>query len=444
MKMNRIDSEVPMNDKFLDGLLEFLSDSPTPFHAVKNLKDLLSQAGFEPLEETNAWDIKSDSKYFVTRNDSSIIAFAGGNNPPSESGIRLIGAHLDSPCLKLNPNPIFSHHGYQNLNVEVYGSVLLRTWFDRDLSVAGRIYFKDTDGRIASQLVDLCHPIGVIPSLAIHLDRNANTKQRINSQLHLNPVVTAFGADAGFEFYEYILDSIEFKDKEKPKPESVLGANLSLYDTCRPARVGVNQEFIASARIDNLVSCYAGAIALIESEPVAFRGFVFSDHEEVGSVSDSGAQGNFLANVIDRAIGLNPEITRKSVLLSADGAHAIHPNYPDKHDTHHAPVINQGLVIKVNTNQRYATTGETLSLVRNIANELGLATQIFISRNDIPCGTTIGPISASEIGIKTVDVGVAQFAMHSIRELCGSVDAYNFYRLLTAFLSDETVTVFNS
>ena len=214
---------------------------------------------------------------------------------------------------------------------------------------------------------------------------------------------------------------------------------MCLYDVNRPIRFGqADNELIASARIDNLLSCYAGLSALLESNEQQFCGLICSDHEEVGSVSDTGAQSPFLKSVLRRVFpGIDSRMMRNSLLVSADGAHGIHPNYPDKHDSQHAPVINRGPVIKVNSNQRYATTAESLSFIRYLCLKNNLPYQIFVSRNNMPCGTTIGPIAASELGIQTVDVGVAQFAMHSIRETTGANDAYTFKKLLCAFYDSD-------
>ncbi len=439
-------------NEYLQGMLEYIGDSPTPFHASANLCSLLDEHGFRRLSETEEWQFEEGDRCYVTRNDTSLIAFRFGQKSIIEHGMRLIGAHVDSPCLKLNPNSVIERLGYRIANVEVYGSALLRTWFDRDLSIAGRIFVRSADGSIHSALLDYVQPIAVIPSIAIHLQRDANTRQKIDSQVHINPVLLideGLERDSSSSLPRQLLsiaDDSDFTDE-------ILGFDLRFYDVNPPGLIGAPVEsvdsteqcpeacpqYLASARIDNLLSCYAGAQALIHASEDNFCMLVASDHEEVGSVSQSGAQGRFLQQVLERIGGMEPRVIRRSALLSADGAHGLHPNYADKHDDQHRPVLNEGPVIKVNSNQRYATSDETEALIRGICADLNIPVQTFVSRNDMPCGTTIGPLVASEIGIRTVDVGVAQFAMHSIRELAGCADAVYFSELLKAFYDSNTV-----
>ena len=426
---------------YLDSLLQFIADSPTPFHASRNLSVKLEAAGFERLNETENWRLDPNGKYYVTRNDTSLCAFRYGADKDQQTGLRLVGAHLDSPCLKLNPNPVYTKFGYESINVEVYGSALVRTWFDRELSVAGRVYYLDRDSKPKSCFIDLKEPIAIIPSIAIHLEREANVKQAIDTQIHLNPLCSLeINTKAKEEsvLYQKLLQILEDADTSL-RTEAILGFDLSLYDVNPPQRFGrSHDELIASARIDNLLSCFAAAHSMLHSNDDRFCGLICSDHEEVGSVSDTGAQGSFLEAVLTRAIPqYDSRVIRRSMLISADGAHGIHPNYPNKHDHEHAPRINRGPVIKVNSNQRYATTGESISFIKYLCRKNEIPYQVFVSRNNIPCGTTIGPIVASEIGIKTVDIGVAQFAMHSIRETTGANDAYDFMKLLTAFYESD-------
>ncbi len=427
----------------MDLLLQFIEDSPTPFHASKNLSEMLEAAGFKRLNETSEWKLDSRDKFYVTRNDTSLIAFSYGSESAHQAGLRLVGAHLDSPCLKLNPNPVYNRHGYESINVEVYGSALVRTWFDRELSVAGRVFYLDRDLNLKSRLVDLNDPISVIPSIAIHLEREANVKQSINSQVHLNPLCSLRSVSAPGEhsvLHGKLFEQLENVNSEFGE-EAILGFDLCLYDVNPPRRYGrVDAELISSARIDNLLSCFAGAYSIINSKDDHFCGLICSDHEEVGSVSDTGARSSFLESVLNRAVpDYDSRVIRRSMLISADGAHGFHPNYPEKHDSNHIPLLNLGPVIKVNSNQRYATTGETISFIKYLCMEHNIPYQVFVSRNNIPCGNTIGPIVASELGIKTVDIGVAQFAMHSIRETAGANDAYEFKKLLTAFYESELI-----
>ncbi len=437
--------------EYLEGMRKYIRKSPSPYHASINVCNILDKHGFSRLSETDDWDLTQTKKCYVTRNGTSVIAFRLGQNSKKTHGMRLVGAHLDSPCLKLNPNPINQQSGYWMANVEVYGSPLLRTWFDRDLSIAGRIFERNTNQPV---LVNCQEPIGVIPSIAIHLDRDANKCQKINSQVHVNPVLLSH---AGFENSQSEPLLSQLLNANCHKTEEILGCDLRLYDVnppriirskgssdCDPS-VGYDfrKQYLSSARIDNLLSCYAGVRALVDSDDDNSCMLVLNDHEEVGSVSDSGAQGNFLQQVLERIGGLDPRVTRRSVFVSADGAHGLHPNYPEKHDDQHQPILNQGPVIKVNSNQRYASSDESESFIRKLCIESDIPVQVFVSRNNLPCGTTIGPLIAAEVGIRTVDIGVAQFAMHSIRELAGCGDAVDFIKLLKAFFSSDTSLLVN-
>ena len=437
-------------NQFLNGMLEFIKNSPTPNHASQNLCALLNEQGFRRLSETEEWYLQEGDQCYVTRNDTSVIAFRFGSNSKVTHGMRLVGAHLDSPCLKLNPKANFEKHGYRIANVEVYGSSLLRTWFDRDLALAGRIFVRNADGSIRKILVDSKVPVAVIPSIAIHLERQANKLQEIDSQVHINPVLLNHSGDS-----ETLPQELLISAGEQVEVEDILGFDLRFYDSNPPNLIGSEGErsnsqnltpdcsnlYISSARIDNLLSCYAGVQALFDANDDNLCMLVASDHEEVGSISDSGAQGRFLLQVLERIGSLDSRVIRNSAMLSADGAHGLHPNYPEKHDEQHRPVLNKGPVIKVNSNQRYATSDETEAVIRGLCSDLKIPVQIFVSRNDQPCGTTIGPLVASEIGIRTVDVGVAQFAMHSIRELAGCDDAVYFLKLLKAFYDSDSVSL---
>ena len=435
----------------VNSALDFIGRSPSPYHASSNLCRLLEFSGFRRIRETEKWHLSQGDRCYVTRNETSVIAFRYGKNNIETNGMRLVGAHIDSPCLKLNPNSITDRCGYRLANVEVYGSPLLRTWFDRDLSLAGRIFYRRPNGVVESTLVDWQEPIAVIPSIAIHLQRDANTRQEINKQTHINPVLLDQQNLVDVDFRTMVMNQLHRQSIDVDK-DAILGFDLRFYDVDPPRRIGFNDDemtgsgvntelynaFLSSARIDNLLSCYAGVRALIEADGENFSVLVCNDHEEVGSMSESGAQGNFLQQVLERIGGLDPRVIRRSMLISADGAHGLHPNYPEKHDEQHAPVLNKGPVIKVNSNQRYATSDETESVIRALCEDLGIPVQVFVSRNDLACGTTIGPIVASEIGIKTADAGIAQFAMHSIRELAGCGDTIDFARLLHAFYNCET------
>jgi aspartyl aminopeptidase len=420
---------------FIDGLLEFLKQSPTPFHAVDNIHEILKAAGFVHLYEGDEWDISPGGSYYVIRNDSSLIAFTVGAHPMTETGLRIVGAHTDSPCLKVRPQPEIMENGYLQLAVEVYGGALLNPWFDRDLSLAGRISYLATDETIKHALIDFGNPIAVIPSLAIHLDREVNEKRSINAHTQLNPVVMNLGEDQTVDFREMLADHMRSQYPESDIVE-VLDYELSFYDTQPPALVGINKEFIASARLDNLVSCYVGLMSFIEAGEDVSCMLVCNDHEEVGSATHAGAQGTFLKSVLQRVCGSSEALGRamdRSMMISADNAHGMHPNYKEKYDDKHGTVLNHGPVIKVNANQRYATNSETAAIFRHLCISADVPVQNFVMRNDMLCGSTIGPISATEIGVKTIDVGIPQFGMHSIREMAGRYDSFNLYKVLREF-----------
>ncbi len=413
---------------FNDGLLGFLDASPTPFHATKNMAGMFKNAGFRQLDERQKWELNAGENYFVTRNDSSIIAFT---YPKANKEYLMIGSHTDSPNLKLKPNPIIKEHGIVKFGVESYGGLLLNPWFDRDLSLAGRINYLSHDDKLESQLIDVQKKIAIIPSLAIHLERKANEGRTVNKQTDICPILTT-NEDFEFEtFLEWQLEKHGVKGAKK-----VYASELSFYDTQKASYVGLHDDFIASARLDNLLSCYVGMLSICSVECEKPMLFIASDHEEVGSASTSGAGGSFLENTLRRMFpDYNDyiEMIRSSLMISADNAHAIHPNFANKHDRNHAPYINKGVVIKVNANQRYASNSTTISKFMQKTEALGEPLQQFVTRSDMGCGSTIGPITATRLGIETLDVGLPTFAMHSIRELAGSSDAYSFYKILNSF-----------
>ncbi|MDG1206377.1 MAG: M18 family aminopeptidase [Pseudomonadales bacterium] len=422
---------------FNQGLLDFLAASPTPFHAVESMLKIFVQHGFQHLKEQDAWQLEP-GKYVVTRNDSSIIAFvlaSDTNDLIAKSGIRMVGAHTDSPALRVKPNPDIEKKGYLNLGVEVYGGVLLNPWFDRDLSLAGRVSYTDDTKTICNTLINFETPIASIPSLAIHLDREANSGKTVNPQTDLPPLLMKLSKTPNLKTFNQVLQR-QLKQSKDISSDQILGYELSFYDTQKPAIVGLEQEFINSARLDNLLSCYVGMMALVESDGSQFCILVCNDHEEVGSASAEGAEGPFLKSVLERTITDTETRYRAiaaSMLISTDNAHGIHPNFSDKHDANHGPILNEGPVIKINTNQRYATNSETAGFYRHLCENNNIPCQTFVVRTDMGCGSTIGPITAKEIGVKTIDVGVPTFAMHSIREMAGTEDALHLNQSLKAF-----------
>jgi len=423
------------SDTLVEGLLAFLQHSPTPFHAVDILSKTLLEAGFETLHEADQWDLEEGKSYYLTRNDSSIIAFRYLPRVMQDHGIAMLGAHTDSPCLKVKPNPDKNTHGYWQLGVEKYGGVLLNPWFDRDLSLAGRVSYRNTQGQLSSCIIDFGKPIAVIPSLAIHLHRDANSGNKINAQKHLPPILAQLGEDDCNDFRQCLHDQMQkegITDCEK-----VLDYDICFYDTQAPAVIGLNNDFVASARLDNLLSCYIGLQALLKADADKPALLVCNDHEEVGSASACGAQGPMLEQCLQRLFPDHETRVRlidRSMMISIDNAHGIHPNYADVHDSQHGPILNKGPVIKVNANQRYATNSETSSAFKHFCELADVPVQEFVTRSDLGCGSTIGPITATEIGVKTLDVGLPTFAMHSIRELAGARDSHLLLAALREFI----------
>lgn len=424
---------------FNQGLLSYIKASPTPFHAVANMVAMLRENNFSELAEAEEWHLDAGGRYYLTRNDSSVIAFVWGTDSPITSGIRLVGAHTDSPTLMVKPRPERTGN-YLQLGVEVYGGALLNPWFDRDLSLAGRVVFRDkATGLMRNTLVDFRRPIATIPSLAIHLDREANNSRKVNPQTDILPVLLVDDSAKKTTLCEMLGAEIH-DDSAGGENIEVLDYELCFYDAQEPAVIGVNGDFIAGARLDNLLSCYCGLQAIITAGNTQTSMLVCTDHEEVGSASACGAQGPMLQTLLERLV---PDVSDRarclaaSLLVSADNAHGVHPNYADRHDSNHAPVLNRGPVLKINSNQRYATNAVSAALFRQWCERENVALQTFVTRTDLGCGSTIGPITATEIGVKTLDVGVPTFAMHSVRELAGSKDAFDLHRVMAAFFGHE-------
>ncbi|GED22105.1 M18 family aminopeptidase [Halomonas halmophila] len=423
----------------LERLLDFLRRSPTPWHATANMVERLEAAGFRRLDETAAWQLEPGERVYITRNDSSLIALQLPHGPLE--ALRMIGAHTDSPGLRLKPQAPQVAAGWLQLGIEVYGGALLAPWYDRDLGLAGRVHVRHDDGRLEGVKLNVEQPLAIVPSLAIHLDRDANNGRSINPQTEMPPVLLQGGEDADLDrlLRSWIADQHGLEGVE------IIDFELALYDVQPPSRVGVDGELIASARLDNLLSCFIGLEALLDSDGRQGAVLVANDHEEVGSASACGAQGPFLGDVLKRvnaALGEPGEegfirLIQSSRLISCDNAHALHPNFRDKHDAAHGPAINGGPVIKVNANQRYATNSDTSAMFRDLCRQADVPVQTFVTRADMGCGSTIGPITSTELGVPTLDVGVPQWAMHSIRETAGVRDVDYLTRVLTAFVERE-------
>lgn len=419
-------------DRFNDGLLDFLQRACTPFHATAQMALQLEAGGFRPVDGAPGALAPGEGCYL--QRGGSLIALRAGSAADAPAGLRMVGAHTDSPCLMVKPQPEIAGSRYRQLGIEVYGGALLNPWFDRDLSLAGRVSFAGPGAAVATALVDFRDPVAVVPSLAIHLDREANSQRSVNPQKDMAPLLGLAPAQGGgFDLRALLAERLR---AEGQAVEEVLDFELCLYDSQPPARVGLEREFIAAARLDNLLSCYTGLQALLQSAQGQWCLLVCNDHEEVGSLSATGAQGPLLREFL-RALpgagGALDALMQRSMMISADNAHGLHPNYADRHDPGHGPLLNGGPVIKVNASQRYASSSDGAALFRLLAREEAVPVQSYVTRADMGCGSTIGPITAGELGVTTLDIGVPTFAMHSIRELAGSDDAWLLYRVLKRY-----------
>ncbi|NTW87543.1 MAG: M18 family aminopeptidase [Desulfobulbaceae bacterium] len=423
-----------------DSLFSFLYSSPTPFHAVANIEAHLLRQGFTALRENERWQLAKGCAYFLTREQGAIIAFILGSEESCEQGFRMLAAHTDSPCLQVKPHAEIKTSSYLQLGVEVYGGSLLAPWFDRDLSLAGRVCCRMSDGSLGVYLVNFRRPLLTIPSIAIHFDREVNKNSGINQQKHLPPILSQ-GIDRQFQdFNTLLLEQIQ-KEYQGAAIEETLSFDMFCFDSQQPSYTGVNNEFISSARLDNLLSCHAAMLALGKADRTKNILLFCANHEENGSTSASGAHGSFLDSVLER-IASDP-ISRRialsnSFLISMDNAHAAHPNFMEKIDATHEIHLNKGPVIKLNANQRYATNSLSAAIYKQICKEADIITQEFVMRSDLPCGSTIGPITAARLGIRTVDIGAASLAMHSIREHTGALDPFLLYRSIEQFQNSQT------
>jgi aspartyl aminopeptidase len=428
-------NEKPM---LIQNLITFLNESPTAWHAVDNATQKLSDAGFEELIEANSWKILLGGKYYIKRNGSSLCAFIIPKKTPES--LRLLASHTDSPTLKLKPNAEFQKENMIMLGLEVYGGPLLTSWLNRELGIAGRVFTQNKNGERQESLINLTSAPVIIPQLAIHLDRNVNEQGLIlNKQEHLSALAAILDNPVKNEgkYLENLLHTqLEFN--------KLLSHELYLYPL-QPARlIGSNKEMIASYRIDSLASVHAALSALIHSQETSakrIKMILFWDNEEIGSSTAQGASSPFLAHILERILlSLNMDkeeyfkLISKSLCVSIDLAHALNPNYIDKHDPQHRPLLNKGIVLKSNAQHRYASDASTSAIIIEACNQLNLPFQWFISRGDVPCGSTIGPIHSSATGMSTVDIGCAQLSMHSCREIIGCQDQLEMCQLLAKIL----------
>ncbi|MEQ8199663.1 MAG: M18 family aminopeptidase [Clostridiaceae bacterium] len=428
-----------MHKKFARELIDFIYESPTAFHAANKIKMELEAAEFRELKEGDRWNIINGGKYYVTKNESAIIAFTVGKKSPAEKGFRIVGAHTDSPGFRIKPNPEMSEgKHYIKLNTEVYGSPILSTWFDRPLALAGRVTLK-TDNPLypETQLININKPVMVIPNLSIHMNRNVNDGVALNRQKETLPLIATI--NEGFSKDNLIIKVIakELKVKEK----EILDFDLFPYEYEKGEIIGLNEEFISSSRLDDLSMVHAGLQALIKAgESDGTNVLACYDNEEVGSSTKQGADSELLSGILERIIlsmkGGREDYFRslaKSFLISADLAHALHPNYAEKNDPVIKPVLNGGPVIKVAASQSYTTDADSSAVYQEICRKADVPCQKFVNRSDMRGGSTIGPISSTHLNLRSVDMGSPLLGMHALRELAGVSDHYYTFRSFEEF-----------
>ena len=420
-----------------DDLLRFIAAGPSPSHVVAEMARRLDEASFRRLDESAEWVLSPGDGCYAVRG-GAIAAFRVGSAEPAAAGLRMIGAHTDSPTFAVRPLPDIDRVGYRLVGVEPYGGLLAHTWMDRDLTLAGRVVV-DEGGAPATRLVRLPGAPLRIPSLAIHLNRELREEGlRLDPQRHLVPAFSSSDARTEAGLLELLADELGVP------AEAVLAHDLVTADTQSPARGGGDGQWLFAPRLDNLASCHAGLCALLAAPPTdQTQVLVANDHEEVGSSSASGASGAFLADVIARIVaatsgGSGQELARTiaaSRLVSSDMAHAVHPNYADRHEPGHRPRLGGGPVIKRNANQAYATDADGAAWFAARAADVGVKVQHFVTRADLPCGSTIGPLTATRLGLRTVDVGNPMLSMHSCREQAAAEDVAPMIEALRAHLS---------
>lgn len=486
------------------GFLDFVNESPTPYHVVSTVKKELKEHGFQELSERANWagTIKKNSKYFVTRNASSLIAFAVGGEYQPGNGFAMVGGHTDSPVLRIKPISKQTKEGYHQIGVEPYGGGIWHTWFDRDLSVAGRVFVNYPDtGKCVAKLVKINRPLLRIPTLAIHLTKDRYVKFEFNKETQFKPIAGLVnssslsdspdsskpaaakdgcckGEDLTEEEFHSVKSTIERHNKElldlisqelDIEPSQIEDFELVLYDTQPSCLGGMKNEFIFSPRLDNQVTCYSATEALVKSvadgklaKSSGIQLISLFDHEEIGSLSAQGADSSFLPNVLERLTRLtaNPQVDltselpssyflttmAKSFMISSDMAHGVNPNYTENYEAYNHPHLNDGPVIKINANQRYVTNSAGIVLLKKIGNLSKVPLQLFVIRNDSPCGSTIGPMISAKLGVRTLDLGNPQLSMHSIRETCGAADIEKLVALFESYFEnysslEDTISV---
>ena len=438
IQKNFIEMEVK---SFAREVIEFIDESPSTYHVVKNCSDILDENGFERIMPREKWEIKKGGKYFLKKSSSTIIAFTVGEDFDVKNGFKIFGAHTDSPCFRIKPNPEIVTENVVRLNTEVYGGPILSTWFDRPLSIAGRVIVKGEDSFFPRTVkIKIDEPLLTIPNLAIHQNREVNNGVKIDKQNDVLPVISLINKN--FEREGYLERVI--LEKTGIKKEDVIDFDLYLYATEKGCLLGANEEFMSSPKLDNLASVYTGIIGLVEAEENQDRIniFVAFDNEEIGSATKQGADSNYLLNTLERislALGFNRsdflQMLESSYILSADAAHAAHPAHLGKTDPTNRGKINEGISIKISAKQKYTSDGYSIAVIRQLIEGTEIRIQPFVNESNELGGSTIGPISSTHLDIDGVDLGVPMFAMHSVRELCGIFDVFYLKELAKEFFS---------
>ncbi len=425
-------------------LLKFIDQSPSPWHAVETIENLLDNHKFEHLEENQSWSLEAGGRYYVIRDGSSIIFFVLGQIAPEESGFRIVGAHTDSPGLRLTPNTAIQNSGFAQLGVEIYGGPILATFTDKDLSLAGRVTVRTETSDLETQLINFEDPLLRLPNLAIHMNRKVNEEGlRLHKQRELALILSSLAQEEDAEklFHGLLEQQLDTQFNE------ILSWELVVYDTQKGSLYGPDSEFIANGQLDNLASCHAATTALLDASALDAKTTnvcAFFDHEEIGSESAKGADGSFLPDVLERIAqsqNANPESYKRALAtsfqISADMAHAYHPNFSNAYEPDHKIWVNQGPVIKINANQRYTSESISQAMFIDWCDQVDVPWQKYSHRSDIPCGSTIGPMTSARLGIRSVDVGCPMWAMHSARESAGVVDHTYMTRVLSHFFGEN-------
>ena len=440
IQKNFIEMEVK---SFAREVIEFIDESPSTYHVVKNCSDILDENGFERIMPREKWEIKKGGKYFFKKSSSTIIAFTVGEDFDVKNGFKIFGAHTDSPCFRIKPSPEIVTENVVRLNTEVYGGPILSTWFDRPLSIAGRVIVKGENSFFPRTVkIKIDEPLLTIPNLAIHQNREVNNGVKIDKQNDVLPVISLINKN--FEREGYLERVI--LEKTGIKKEDIIDFDLYLYATEKGCLLGANEEFMSSPKIDNLASVYTGLIGLLEAEENQDRIniFVAFDNEEIGSATKQGADSNYLLNTLERislALGLSRgdflQMLESSYILSADAAHAAHPAHLGKTDPTNRGKINEGISIKISAKQKYTSDGYSIAVIKQLIEGTEIQIQPFVNESNELGGSTIGPISSTHLDIDGVDLGVPMFAMHSVRELCGIFDVFYLKELAKEFFSKE-------